>query len=396
MAFTPDVPFPKSAGDPIRSKDWNDLVTETKRLDTAKVERAGDAITGNLSIAGALAVGKAAAAAGAKVDIAGGDLRIGDANLMLRGGTDNNHGLGWFGGTKLFAAANLDGPVLFGFSGGGLGTTSGGQKLALTWDTSGRVGVGVPSPTMRFEVGDRVRLRQGAAGDAGTWLYQTTPAEDRAFIGMNGDNNVGLWGNKGIGWGLQMDVTTGATGLRVAPAAAYSLFINPAAANGQPAQAYGLVIGNGATSYAAWFGGNVYGNGRVRDQKLRINVAAANPVNTTSASYVDLPNLATTVVSPDIGAYFHIVVQISGIQAYQGPTPSTIGVYVRLVIDNVQHEMTRHEFNHNGWELRGITLQSVAYLAAGSHAINVQWATSSGTVQCCWYNDTRRLLVIEL
>ena len=41
MPITPDLPFPKSAGDSIRSKDWNDLVNETKRLDTAKVDRAG-------------------------------------------------------------------------------------------------------------------------------------------------------------------------------------------------------------------------------------------------------------------------------------------------------------------------------------------------------------------
>lgn len=136
MAFTPDLPFPKSAGDPLRSKDWNDLVNETKRLDTAKVERAGDAITGALSVAGALAIGKSSAAATAKLDVAG-PLRINDNNLYLRGSNDANHGLGWFGTGKLFAGANVDGPVLFGAAGGALGTTKGGQKAALSWNSEG-------------------------------------------------------------------------------------------------------------------------------------------------------------------------------------------------------------------------------------------------------------------
>src|SRR5512141_1757638 len=56
MPITPDLPFPKSAGDAIRSKDWNDLVTETQRLDNAKVNRTGDAISGTLTIAGALGI----------------------------------------------------------------------------------------------------------------------------------------------------------------------------------------------------------------------------------------------------------------------------------------------------------------------------------------------------
>ena len=210
MPITPDLPFPKSAGDSIRSKDWNDLVNEAKRLDTAKVDRAGDAITGSLSIAGALAIGKASAAATAKLDVAG-DLRINDANLYLRGGTDPSHGLGWFGNPgKLFGGTNVDGPVLWGNAGGALGTALGGsQKIALGWDNSGNVTIGVPSTTLKVDIGDRIRLRQGANGTAGLWLFQTATASDRAFIGMVGDNAVGLWGNGGIGWGLTMNVATG-------------------------------------------------------------------------------------------------------------------------------------------------------------------------------------------
>lgn len=208
MAFAPDLPFPKSAGDQIRSKDWNDVVNESKRLDTAKVERAGDAIAGPLSVAGALAVGKTSAAATAKLDVAG-DLRVNDSNVLFRGGSDQGHGLGWFGSTKLFAATNVDGPVLFGNSGGALGSGVGGtQRIALRWDNSGNVVIGVPSTTLKVDVGDRIRLRQGANGNAGMFLFQTTPNADRAFVGMVDDNTVGLFGPSGSGSGVRMNVAS--------------------------------------------------------------------------------------------------------------------------------------------------------------------------------------------
>lgn len=61
MAFKPQPPFPKSRGDTIRSTDWNDLVTEVQALGDTKVQKAGDAMTGPLTVAGALGVGVAAA-----------------------------------------------------------------------------------------------------------------------------------------------------------------------------------------------------------------------------------------------------------------------------------------------------------------------------------------------
>src|SRR5690242_17984070 len=56
MPITPDQPFPKAPGNAIRSKDWNDLVTETQRLDNAKVNKAGDTMSGPLTINAALIV----------------------------------------------------------------------------------------------------------------------------------------------------------------------------------------------------------------------------------------------------------------------------------------------------------------------------------------------------
>jgi len=369
MAFTPDLPFPKSAGDAIRSKDWNDLITETKRLDTAKVERAGDTITGPLTVAAAL--------------------RVNDNNVYFRSGGDLNHGLGWFGGTKLFASANVDGPVLWGNLGGALGTAPGGvQKIALAWDGNGNVAIGVPSTTLKVDIGDRIRLRQGANGTAGLWLYQTTPAEDRAFVGMVNDGVVGLYGNKGIGWGLTMNVTDGTSAVRSQTQfSSVGLYVNGGAVGTVAAVPYGIYV-QGATSYG------LYVAGRTLDAKLRTSVRSTNAVNTTSTAYVDMPNMSLSFTVPaNISVPVQVLVQVNGVQA-QGS--NTIGAYFRLLIDGNQQDMTRHEFNNNGWELRGINLGIVTYLSAGTHTISVQWATTSGTLTCCWYGDSRQIMVVEL
>jgi len=69
-----------------------------------------------------------------------GDMHINDRAIFLRGGSDRNHALTYRGS---FAGRNIDGPALFGWSGGALGTQSGGEKVALSWDSTGEVRVKV-------------------------------------------------------------------------------------------------------------------------------------------------------------------------------------------------------------------------------------------------------------
>ena len=79
-----------------------------------------------------------------------GDLRINDHSLVyLRGnGNDPNHGVGYFDGTTGFVGTPVDGPVLFGYSGGALGTNQAGfRNVALAWNSDGKVFIGKQTPT---------------------------------------------------------------------------------------------------------------------------------------------------------------------------------------------------------------------------------------------------------
>jgi hypothetical protein len=204
---------------------------------------------------------------------------------------------------------------------------------------------------------------------------------------------VGFYGTKGIGWGLTMDVATGGAGVRVAPASTVGLYVNAGASGSAAALYYGLFV-YGATTWGLYVQGNAYTSGRSRDGKIRSNLANSNSVNTTSAGWVDMPNMSITITSPDIGAYFQVQAQINGVQ---GTGVANVRGYFRLLVDGGEWERTAHEFHNAGWELRGVTLGRVAFLAAGSHTITVQWLTQGGgTLTCCWYGDLRQITVVEL
>ncbi len=70
----------------------------------------------------------------------GGHTHINDYDIYFRGGTDRNHGVGWY---SSFASTNIDGPVLFGWSGGALATKSTGNRIALRWSSNGETYVNV-------------------------------------------------------------------------------------------------------------------------------------------------------------------------------------------------------------------------------------------------------------
>ncbi|MCR5887503.1 tail fiber domain-containing protein [Hymenobacter sp. J193] len=79
-----------------------------------------------------------------------------DHEILLRNFTDTNHGLGWYGAansTKNWLGQNVDGPVLYGYTGGVLGINRGGARQSvLTWNYSGNVGIGVDNPQYLLHV----------------------------------------------------------------------------------------------------------------------------------------------------------------------------------------------------------------------------------------------------
>jgi len=125
--------------------------TQLADMAVATAKLADAAVTGSKLADGSVASVKLADGSVTSAKLAGGAVTSAkiylDENVSLNHNDlkllygDTNHGLGWYGAGKLFSGANVDGPALYGYSGGALGTTNGGQKIALSWNSSGNVSV---------------------------------------------------------------------------------------------------------------------------------------------------------------------------------------------------------------------------------------------------------------
>ena len=145
----------------------------------------GNTFTGDQIISGNLGIGGPPVDGVLDVE---GDMHVNDHDLYFRGGNDHNHGLGFYGAGKPFGGVVVDGPVLYGFSGGGLGSRNfGGDKLALTWDGNGDVGIGTTAPTGKLTVNGGVVARGGPPG------LNNTNDNGFAFTGNGGDIDSGMF-----------------------------------------------------------------------------------------------------------------------------------------------------------------------------------------------------------
>lgn len=115
-----------------------------------------------------------------------GDIRINKATFWLWGGTSKHHGIGYYGlkerEENTFADTDIDGPVVFGYNGGALGSTGGGEKLALAWDKAGNVGIGTTEPQANLHVqSDAPMVRIEAPVGDGKAAIQLREHRDSGF-----------------------------------------------------------------------------------------------------------------------------------------------------------------------------------------------------------------------
>jgi hypothetical protein len=111
-----------------------------------------------------------------KLDVKG-NIRLNDNTLYLRGAGDNNHGIA-YRGVNPFAGQTIDGPVAFGWTGGVLGTTGGGEKIALRWIQNGNVGIGVNAPAEKLTVSGNIAINAPTGAQALTITQNSIDTRD--------------------------------------------------------------------------------------------------------------------------------------------------------------------------------------------------------------------------
>jgi hypothetical protein len=160
----------------------------------------------------------------AKLDV-GGSIRTNYNPIYLAGGNDMNHGLGY---DALHGLDNnvisVDGPELYGFSGGALGTYNGFTqegKLALVWNNNGWTHV----MGTDFEVGSA----SDGNGSHNRYRALVHASQDKLIINYGNDYSGGIVMNGGSGTGVKIFADAGLS-VNTEPANDYKLTVSGDAA----------------------------------------------------------------------------------------------------------------------------------------------------------------------
>ena len=134
-----------------------------------------------------------------------GNLTLNQKDIYLK---DNYHGLGYYGntaltGTSRFASTDIDGPVLFGWSGGALGTKSPNENIALKWDYNGDIAIN------KLATGADKMVVADANGKLGT-ADMPDISNLCSAITCNGNNNVNIGNTQAMKINLGQLATSGA------------------------------------------------------------------------------------------------------------------------------------------------------------------------------------------
>jgi len=135
-------------------------------------------------------------------------VRLPDLDLYLRGGNDSNHGLGYYNGGSGARSWNgefIDGPVLYGYEGGALGSRRNGTaSTALRWTAAGNVGLGLAGaqPSLRLDVAGGLALRPNATIPV-TADDQTVPVGNSSYLRLSSNSSTASSRTIVLGNGLQ-------------------------------------------------------------------------------------------------------------------------------------------------------------------------------------------------
>lgn len=173
----------------------------------------------------------------------------------------------------------------------------------------------------------------------------------------------------------------------------YDLRMGHPTRRGTPGRALVDNTGVLALNYAADWAGGVSVGGRLQTPSGRAVATAKNKLDLRPAAWTDMAdmNVSITTTGNQVLLLFKVGgVQVTGAEPAQGQ--------FRMLVDDGQVAFALHEFHNKGWELRDVALTWMGTLDAGKHTVRVQWyiGTTGATLSCCWYNDTRSLIAIEL
>ena len=128
---------------------------------------------------------------------------LGDKISLWTDGTPTHYGFGIQSGLfQMFSKTNLD-DIAFGYG------SSSSFNEAMRIKGNGNVGIGNNNPILRLDITGRMRIRTGLDGQAGIWLNNNANTGVQAFMGLEDDNQVGLYGAPGAGWSFGMNTING-------------------------------------------------------------------------------------------------------------------------------------------------------------------------------------------